>query len=238
MPEIAKIKPFLEAISYGNKNDARAVLKTGTHPFVTISRQAGAGGNSLAAAILEELKNKDGESFSGWQPFNREVYERIAQEPGLKLCLEAYERSECRSQIGDILEQMVIGVTPQDVVNKKIFEWTRAFAALGKVILVGRGGVCLTRDLPLGVHIRLIAPLEQRIKRAAELFSMTRAKAADYIAEQDKGRARLMKVYFSQDIDNPLLYDVIWNTGTVSLGEIAKSVVLMVERKAKGIRGT
>ena len=233
MNEILKLKPFLEAMSYGEKRNAFLGLETGAGPFVTISRQTGAGGNSLAFVILEEMRKKTGEIFTGWQSFNRELYQKMTEEPGLKLCLEAYDRSECRSGIQDILEQIVIGVTPQDVVNKKVFEWTRALSVLGKVILVGRGGVCLTKDLPLAVHIRLVAPLELRIKRTAECFSMPQAKAAEFVSEQDKGRARLKKSYFDKDINNQLLYDVVWNTGAVPLEEIAKSVVLLIEYKAK-----
>lgn len=41
-----------------------------------------------------------------------------------------------------------------------------------------------------------------------------------------------IKIIFSQDIDDPLLYDVLWNTETVPIEEAARSGVNLVQAKA------
>ena len=38
----------------------------------------------------------------------------------------------------------------------------------GNVVIIGRGGMAVTRHLPLGIHIRLFAPTEWRIKNLIE----------------------------------------------------------------------
>ena len=230
--ELEKVRAFIESIHYEEKRGKGLDLKNGRFPFVTISRQAGAGGNSLANAVLEELGARKEDSFQGWQRFNQELCRKIAEEPGLKVPLDSLLKFECRSQVEDMMEEIIVGSTPQDAVNKKIFQLIRTLAAFGKVIIVGRGGVCLTRALPLGIHLRLVAPLEARIKRMADLLSLHEKKAKELVLEQDKSRARLMKYYCNKNIDDPLLYDAVWNTGTVPLDRIARSIVMLIEKKS------
>jgi hypothetical protein len=38
----------------------------------------------------------------------------------------------------------------------------------------------------------------------------------------------LVKEYFSKDIRDPLLYDVTWNTDSVSIEEIASSIIGLI----------
>lgn len=231
MSELEKIKSFLEAVRYEKKQGPGSEKISGNYPFVTISRQAGAGGNSLGEAILDELKKNQGPVFHGWQKFNQELCRKISEEPGLKVSLEPLLKFEYRSEIEGMMEEMIVGATPQDVVNKKIFHLMHTLASFGKVVLVGRGGVCLTRDLALGVHIRLVAPLEARIKRMGDLLGLTYKKSKELVSEQDKSRARLMKAYFNRDIDDPLLYHAVWNTGAVPMDQIARSIVFMIESR-------
>lgn len=230
MTEFEKLKAFLETLAYQEKEDKESDSKKGSFPFVTISRQAGAGGNSLANAVIEALAERKESFAGGWQRFNQELCRKIAEEPGLKVSLEPLLKFEYHSEIEDMMEEMIVGTTPQDVVNKKIFQLMHTLAAFGKVILVGRGGVCLTRGMPRGIHVRLVAPLEARIKRMEDLLELPYKKAKEFVAEQDKSRARFMKAYFNRNIDDPLLYQVTWNTGVVSMDEIAHSVVHMIEK--------
>ena len=67
MSELEKIKSFLESASYEGKQGPGLDRGNGRYPFVTISRQAGAGGNSLGDAILDELKDRRDPLFQGWQ---------------------------------------------------------------------------------------------------------------------------------------------------------------------------
>ncbi len=232
MSELMKLRPFLESVTYGDKKCSCLDKKNGQSPFITISRQAGAGGNSLAAAILEQLDQRKTELCQGWQKFNQELCHKIADEPGMSVALDRLVKLEYRSGIEDMVGEIMIGTKPQDSVNKKIFEWVRALAVHGKAILIGRGGVCYTRDLPLGIHIRLVAPLVLRVKRMSTLLELEEKKAKELVLEQDESRAKLMKNYFGKNIDDPLLYDAVWNTGTVAMEQIARSIVMMIEKKA------
>lgn len=232
MNELTKVKSFLETVAYEEKRCKCLNAVEGQNPFVTISRQAGAGGNTLAATVLEQLKERNDSLFKGWQRFDNELCQKIADEPGLKVSVDQLIKSEYQPEREDMMNEIVVGTSSQYAVHKVTFRLVRSLATCGKVILVGRGGVCLTRDLPLGIHIRLVAPLEIRIERMSGLLSLTGKKAKELVLKQDKARARLMKTYFSKNIDDPLLYDSTWNTGTVPIDQIAYSIVKMIEKKS------
>ncbi|HXV28018.1 MAG TPA: cytidylate kinase-like family protein [bacterium] len=233
MSNIETVKSFADSMKYEEEKGAGLDLAKGRYPFVTISREAGAGGHTLAEALIEEMKKEKDPLFQGWQMFDQELCKKVCEEPGLKVTLNFLLSFEYRSQIEDMMAEMIVGNSPQDIIFKKIFQIIRNLAGYGKVILVGRGSSCLTRELPQGIHVRLVAPLPIRIKRIMKVKNFTEAKAKDFIHEQDKSRQRLVKTFFNCDIENPLLYDIVWNTARVPTEEIARLLLGMIKERAK-----
>jgi cytidylate kinase len=235
MTEIHKLASFIDSLHYHEKNGPGIDPKKGCFPFVAISRQAGAGGQSLAALLAEKIQTLHAEPlFRGWQLCSQELCEMVAQDPKLKDMVESLRRTEYHSHAEDILAQFIYGGASQDLVIKKMFHLMRAFALHGKVILVGRGSSFLTRDLPLGIHIRLEAPIESRVKRIIGAFGLAEKQARETVAEKDKAKAELVKTIFHKDIRDPLLYDMPGNTDRVPIGEIAKLLIEMIRDKAAG----
>src|SRR5690242_11068709 len=140
-------------------------------PFVTISRQAGAGGRTLARRLAERLNAMAdaGEDASGggrekpWSAWDHELVEKVSKEHDLSETLvEALEDSSHR-WMQDFLSGLSFGgskVHPEEfAVYRRVAHTIRGPANLGGAIIVGRGGVFITRDLPGGVHVRLVGPL-------------------------------------------------------------------------------
>ena len=231
MANVEKLKSFLETNSYESKRCSCLDAEKGINPFVTVSREAGAGGHSVAEAILAELEKRSGPLFQGWHIIDHEICELLSREPGLQVSYHKLITHEYHSQIQDMLNQLVAGDSPQDKVLKKIFTFFRSLASVGKVILVGRGGCVLTRNLPLGVHLRLVAPLDDRIRATMTSLGYGEKKARELIQEQDKGRKVLFRNFFNCDVSDPLLYDAVWNTAKVPAEVIARSVVDLIEAR-------
>ncbi|MFZ5801536.1 MAG: AAA family ATPase [Candidatus Omnitrophota bacterium] len=202
---------------------------TSRFPFVTISRQAGAGAYTLALAVLEEMKQRGGPLFQGWHIFNHELCERIVEDAQLRVSLGNLITEKYRSEIEDMVCQLVSGESPQMRVVKKIFHCIKTVAAVGKAIIIGRGGVCLTRGLERGVHLRLVAPEAVRIENRMKYLGISADEAKKRIRQEDHDRAKLIKTFFQRDPADPLLYDMVWNTGTVPAEAIAKAVVDRIE---------
>ena len=94
----------------------------------------------------------------------------------------------------------------------------------GRVILIGRGGNVVTARLPDVLHVRLVAPFEKRVEHAHQYYHMTKAEAQKFCLREDHGRARYLKKYFNADIDDPLLYHLIINTGQMDYHAAAKLI--------------
>ena len=58
----------------------------------------------------------------------------------------------------------------------------------GNVIIVGRGGVAITRDIPRSLHINLDAPMEWRAMRVSTKHNLSLEEAEKYANDVDKKR--------------------------------------------------
>ena len=211
---------------------SHADITRGIHPFVTISREAGAGGHRLAETLLKQMQAHERiPLFRGWQMMDQALCRGILENPKLKVSLDAVLTEDLHSEVEDIVNSLLGGFTPQAQVMIEVFKTIRTLATFGKVIIVGHGGVCLTRELPNGIHVRLVAALPNRVRRISELFHLSEREAQEMVEKSDRSRARLLKTHFSKDIDDPLLYDVTWNTDSVSMEEISSYIVDLIESR-------
>lgn len=230
--DIGKLTQYLSGMS--RVLSAAETHETRRFPFITISRQTGAGGHSLAEAILREMQTKvDAELFHGWQIFDQEICRKIAANPKLKVLLDSLLTEKFRTEMEDFMTHAIAGVSSQDEVVAEIFRMFRDVAAAGKCVLVGRGAASLLRRSPRGVFVRVIAPLEARTARMMTRLNADRESALAHIRQQDTDRARLVRHYFEQDVGDPLLYDCVWNTGNVPIEAAARAVVALVEERAR-----
>jgi cytidylate kinase len=92
--------------------------------------------------------------------------------------------------------------------NRIVQEEARA----GGVIL-GRNATVILVDRPSTLHIKLDAPLRQRIARAAEAAAIDIARAAKRQKREDQFRADLSIEFYGWDPREDDRYDLILNTG-------------------------
>jgi cytidylate kinase len=208
----------------------------GALPFVTISRQGGAGGHTLAETLIKLMERQENKTlFQGWQILDRQLCELLLQDNRLDVSMQSLLSEEYRSQVREFVRGL-LGQPDQHVAIRKMFEIIRSLASVGKVIIVGRGGSHVTKQLELGVHVRLVAPEYLRIRRMMKLLNQDEDEARRMVRKQDSDRARLLKSYFQVDIDDPLQYHVVWNTGGASFEVIAESIIGLVKQRVQDWR--
>jgi len=233
MSPVNPIERFLHGHAYGAKGSSGA--SSAVRPFVTISRQSGAGGHSLANVLIERLHQQpDKDLFGEWEMFDQKLVAMVADDPDLRVSVEALLGEEYRRASDDFFRQLLTSTTHQDIVMDRVFRLVRVLAEVGKAVIVGRAGSEVTRGLGPSVAVRLVAPEEVRVQRMMDLHDVNEKRATELIDKSDNGRARLLKRHFRVDIDDPLLYDAVWNTATASFESIADSIIVMLQERASG----
>ena len=204
------------------------------YPFVTISREAGAGGHTLAREIIRRLPEATTEAWGhGWEVFDYRLCLLVAQDQDLKVPLEMLLRDEYHRGFQQTIRDMLTGQAEQYCVQKRIFQVIRILAAMGRVVIVGRAGNYLTRGLPQGLHVRLVAPEALRVQQMRELLDVPDEEARRTMLNQDQERADLVRDFFNSDINNPLDYDCVWNTGRVTTAQMADIVVRLMAARTR-----
>jgi cytidylate kinase len=104
-------------------------------------------------------------------------------------------------------------------------------ARMGKVIIVGRGATVITAKLKNAFHVRLVAPIQDRVKHIMEIENLSEKEAEAYIKQKDKGRREYIKSSFSKNIEDLGMYHMVVNTGLMSYKESAEIIASAVMKK-------
>lgn len=226
MKQIDLIKRYIK------DNQDIDITETG-YPFVTVSREAGAGGHSLAREIMKELdKWQDQEWAQDWEVFDYKLCLLIIQDNKLNASFESLMTEEYRSGIHQAIYEMLVGKTEQYNLQKRIFEIIRILATIGRVIIVGRAAAFVTQDMETGIRMRIVGSEALRLKNMMKLLEKDKAETLKIMRKQDADRAKLVKDFFNRDLRDPQAYDVVWNADRFSQEEIARVTADMLVKKA------
>jgi cytidylate kinase len=105
-------------------------------------------------------------------------------------------------------------------------------AALEGGVIVGRNGAFILSNWPGALHVRLDAPLEQRIARAAQESGIDVKRAAKRQKREDQVRADISIELYGWDPRELDRYDLVVNTGTMDLDTCAEIIVQAARVKA------
>jgi cytidylate kinase len=193
-------------------------------PVITISRQTGSGGLAIAQKLAEFLRSREPVATCPWTVFDKNLVEKVLEEHHLPQRMAQFLSEDRVSAIDDMVEE-VLGLHPPSwTLVHQTTETILHLAELGYVILVGRGANVITNRRERSFHVRLVGSLDRRVKRVMERHKLDRAAARRFVQKEDRGRARYLRKYFDQDIDNPLLYHLVINTDWFDLEDAARLI--------------
>ncbi|HEX8911793.1 MAG TPA: cytidylate kinase-like family protein [Humisphaera sp.] len=216
------------------ETDARAAVPPPPLPFVTISREAGAGGRTLAyklAALLDRLDPPPA-GQPRWAVWDHELVEKVAAEAGIDAGVVEKLEVVRRPWLAELLSGLSAGGDPAHPdelqVYRRVAAAIRGLARAGRAIVVGRGGAYVTRDLPGGVHVRLIAPRAARVRHMAGLHQVPDAEAAKMVDHIDRSRAAFLRSYWPVAASTPEAFSATFNTAAVPDDRVVAAIAELV----------
>lgn len=202
-------------------------------PFLTLSRQAGAGAMSLGKRLIEHLNSALDSAERQWSLWDRELVEKVAADH--HIAQELIDNLAHANR--NWLEEFFMGASLADrkvPSEMKVFRFVastiRALAQAGRVVLVGRGGVMITQDMPGGVHVRMVAPLEYRINNMMRVNDESREAARARIERLDQERAAFYKHYWPDQPLDPERFTLILNSSRLTEDQIVAMLASLLER--------
>jgi cytidylate kinase len=191
-------------------------------PYLLISREKGAGGNSVARLVGSRL---------GWQVFDNQIVDEIAKRANVRRqlieSLDERDQSTIQGIIGQLLNPRRIGTSDYLVQLKQI---VLTLGHQGDVIIVGRGAhYMLPRQF--GLSVRMVAPIEARIRRIADESRLSLAAARVEVERVDRERAKMAHRTFGHDVADPLSHDLTINTAEMNIEAAAEIVITALQQK-------
>lgn len=195
---------------------------------VAVSREAGSRGSSIAARAGQRL---------GWQIYNQELLEYIAQEGAFRQDVVENLAPAAAQWVEQRLDKLMREQNLSQ--HPSILDLARTILALGShgdVIMVGRGAGCiLPRESTL--HVRTVAPRGDRIAYMSQWQRLTEASAAEQVEMRDSRRAEFISTHFHRQPNDVHLYDLVLNTSLLGEDLCADLIVRAAQAKLEALRG-
>lgn len=195
---------------------------------VTISREAGAGGLSVARRLAENLDARQPSGRPAWRVFDHNLIDEALRQHRMPAHLGAYMAEDVVHLVPDTVEDLLGIHPPATEMIRKLAGTMVNLARRGNVILVGRGGNLATARVPGAIHVRLVAPRIQRVRHIEELRGLTHADAEAFVTKTDRARKRFVSQNFRAKIDDPTGYDLVLNTGRLGFDKAAEFIGALV----------
>lgn len=191
---------------------------------ITISRQFGAGGHTVAQRVAARLGPQ-------WQLWDKEVIEKVAQSAQVRTemveALDEHTHTWMDEMIRILFKDKVLESLGY---RRHLAQVLLALAQQGNKIILGRGANFV---LPDALNVRLCASVEFRTKVIMERDHMSHHEALKKVQQADRDRAAFTHSVFNREIDDPSGYDMILQTDTLGF-DVAAAVIVAAWQAKNG----
>jgi cytidylate kinase len=195
---------------------------------IAISREAGSRGTSIATRAGEKL---------GWEVYTQDMMDFVLQDVAVRKSLleklPATTAAWIEQELDRLPQSKTLSVNPT---LRDLARLVLLLGARGNVVLLGRGaGFLLPRRSTL--HVRLVAPLEDRIAYFSQWMRLTNEEAADQVLKRDQRRAEFVSSHFHRKTSDVQAYDMVLNTSLLGEEHCADLIVAAAKAKMSAIVG-
>ena len=194
--------------------------------IITIGRQYGSAGLEIGKKLAEEL---------GVNLYDKEMLKRAAKESGL--CEELFETHDEKPTnsflYSLVMDTYSLGYSSSSYadmpINHKVFlaqfDAIKKIANEGPCVMVGRCADYALEDYKNVINVFIYADMDQRIRRIAQKYDLTDAKAKDIIIKTDKKRASYYNYYTNKEWGDAKEYDLCLNSGKLGVYGTVKAII-------------
>ncbi len=187
--------------------------------ILTISREYGSGGREIGQALAEALQyeyvNKDKmladirATGPKWEQWAKDFDER---------CPSVWEKYDWSFRGFAALIQSVI-------LN---------YALKDNVVIMGRGGNFLLKDIPRAFRVRVVAPVEARMERIMKREGLDKDTARWLCEKTDSERSCFIHAIYGKRWDDPAEYDKVFTVSSQTVDDVVRAVQdALAERQRK-----
>jgi cytidylate kinase len=191
--------------------------------YVTISREAGAGGGEIARLVGDRL---------GWKVFDKNLLDQVAERfHESRLMLDLVDETPNNWAFDVFGTWMDRSVITHQRYTAHVTRVIQSLARRASGVFVGRGAQFL---LPAAqtLAVRVVAPERLRLERIMKLERLAAADARQFIEETDRGRREFIERFFRHDIADPRLYDLVVNVAHFGLAGAAELILAGLRQQA------
>ena len=202
-------------------------------PVITISRMTGCDGREVAASLVNRLNIKY--NTSKWRWIDKDIIYHAAHELRTDTQrVETYYQGLSMNDMSEMIMAFSGSFVTDSSVKKAIREVVLTMAREGHAVIIGRGGVSITQNIPGALHVRLVAPLPWRVDNVKKKKGMLAEKAEKYVAETDEKRSKLITEFLDRKpVSLDALFDVTLNRSSFSVDQLSELLLEIYEAKIK-----
>ncbi len=191
-------------------------------PIITIAREYGARGAALGSALAEE---------TGFVLWDHDVVHAIATEAHVSEKLVASLDEHAAHALLDFFTSPLAGARyTQETYHRQLIKVVRTIAKHGSAVIVGRGAHFILSPKHC-LRLRVVAPIEERVRGLASRNSITERKARAEAEHHDRDRGEFHRQHFLRDVSEPSAYDLVINTGAMDVPAAVHTVLGGYEAK-------
>ncbi|PID40945.1 MAG: hypothetical protein CR984_00590 [Proteobacteria bacterium] len=177
--------------------------------IITVSRQKGSLGDEIAKAVAAKLKYQFVDKVK--------IGDALASQGFRELEFEKFDgkKPTVWQSLSDQKKKFIY------LLRAAIYD----FAKGGNVIILGRGGQALLKDIPGTLKVRIVAPVKNRIQYLMDQEGFDKNQCERLIVVNDRDSSGFIRSFFDIDWDDENMYDLVLNTRTMSV-DTATSLIL------------
>ena len=177
--------------------------------FAEAAKRIGSTVGAVAAKEQRVVRLRDRIAYFLQTMMEKSAVSGAAGEPYLGLGIEALPAE----QYAQLANEPITAA--QQLNDKRFIEVTSAvineLVSGGNVVINGRGGNMILKDMPGTLHVCLTASLERRIETIMEREHFGREEAEKYVTDTEKARQAYFRKFFKVQPDDPNLYHLCVN---------------------------